>query len=223
MLHPGHGEIQNAKDASLQTFDEYNQSMSVFNNKHPTLDSIQYLQPTFLSNNPNFYAFFCRKMQDAMRYLLFFKQYSNLPNNFIFMPTLITPFNHILEAIPWNDHHGTVKQISPYLLKLLEKEGISERITTKELSLNLDKKNIGDTGARTLRNLAKSNLHFLALDLSFNNIGPEGADALSGLKDSLKLRTLELILYGNNIGESGAKSLIKLTGVQKPRISWFKS
>ena len=45
-----------------------------------------------------------------------------------------------------------------------------------------------------------------------NNIGPDGAQALAGLRQSTKLSTMTLGLADNSIGDGGAKALATLYG-----------
>ncbi len=74
--------------------------------------------------------------------------------------------------------------------------------------LDLSSNNIGPEGTKAIAKALENNTSLTSLDLSSNNIGPEGTKALAkALENNTSLTSL--ILWKNNIGPEGAKALAK--------------
>ena len=79
------------------------------------------------------------------------------------------------------------------------------------LALDLSCNDIGDSGAQALAMLRDSpTLTTVTVDLTGNEIGSEGAQALVALADAPSLTALTLNLWGNQIADSGAHALAAL-------------
>eukprot|EP00667_Euglena_gracilis_P022674 EG_transcript_25336 len=80
------------------------------------------------------------------------------------------------------------------------------RTNTTPKEMHLRRNNIGDDGARALRNALEHNSTLQRMDLDGNNIGDDGARALrNALEHNSTLQRMDL--DGNNIGDDGARAL----------------